>query len=81
MSEWEWTDNPCDPCIYCVQWRYVLVDGTRVLDGDLGGHPAPDAETEPYRPDGSVVPYVFRGTCARCSRALADMDEFNRTNP
>ncbi len=55
------TDDPTDPCALCVQWRQIDPAD------ELG------TEWEPYWPDGSVVPRVWRGTHADCQAAVDAM--------
>jgi hypothetical protein len=62
---WTYTEDPREPCIWCVQWRCV--------DEELGLY-------EPYLPDGSVVPLVYNGVCDSCQLALDRMEiERDRT--
>lgn len=49
---WIWTDDPDDPCSLCIQWRDPATGS--------GDGVSMSAEWEPYLPDGSVVPRVYR---------------------
>jgi hypothetical protein len=55
------TDDPTDPCALCVQWR--LIDPADELGSDW----------EPYWPDGTVPPRIWRGTHADCQAAVDQM--------
>jgi len=55
------TDDPTDPCSLCVQWRPQIGDDDQTDNW------------EPYWPDGSVVPRIWRGTHAGCQATVDQM--------
>lgn len=63
MTAFEWTDDPVDPCGYCVQF-----------DPPPGVDPmtaAIENTAVPLLADGSVAPRVFRGAHPACDDAVA----------
>lgn len=61
---WVWTDDPDDPCPYCVQWRPEGSEDYNDPRRQFDPH-------EPYWPDGSVAPKVCRSTCKPCEDSIA----------
>jgi hypothetical protein len=63
---WERTDNPNDPCGYCVGWR----DDP---DDDFGQNPVP------IRPDGTPIRRLYRQPHPKC-QAMVDVYLAEREN-
>lgn len=63
---WTHTNDPADPCSYCVQWRCSVEEEHDDLNC------AWEHEWEPYWPDGSVAARVFDGICDTCQRAISE---------
>ena len=64
---WQWTEDQSDPCSLCVQWR--APDGTDDITMEN------EERAEPYWPDGSIVPEVYRGIHDRCMDVLWQMEQ------
>lgn len=73
-GRWLFTSNPDDPCSLCVQWRCE-----RCKSDDWPNCCDWMTEAEPYLPDGSVVPAIFRNLHDECNQAVLDyQDECRR---
>jgi hypothetical protein len=66
-TPWSWTDDPDAPCSYCVQWRCAECHQDPC---DYDKCPKPDWDFEPYMPDGSIPPLLYRIPHKECQEAV-----------
>jgi hypothetical protein len=71
-SDWVTTDDLSDPCALCVQWRCELCKQDDCPEDCPSWPGGMFAEFEPYWPDGSVVPRIYRDIHEDCQQAVFD---------
>jgi len=72
MKRWVGTDDPDDPCAYCVQWFFVDANGERV-DENADDFDYWEYECAPFMPKGPVE-RLYLGIHAECAQAVADYE-------
>lgn len=69
-SLYEITENPNDPCSLCVQWRCPECKQMDCVDDCPNWPGAMVADYEPFWPDGSIAPRIYRYTHRECQQAV-----------